>query len=1040
MSSTKEFRIQNGVDITGDVVVGGQIVIQSDGTILLPSSDTLASMITQATSNQVDALQLQIDTILGSSPEHLNTLQEIVALFQSADGDLGTLINQNSTAISSFQTELDLKATPSDLTALTTTVDAFKASVSGVPSTTTTTTTITVPAETTTVSTTISWSDILYTKEIPVVGAPNLWAIDTTTGNPLFNIPAIGGSSANFAKSFADNDSYIALSMGPHTNRQVAVFQKLENGLGVVPTPLHILSASTGSLNGSSGWPAGSPSADTFFGVSKNSGSDSGAIVFAGGHLFVGEYKWGFTGLVKPGRINVYDISQNFQLVRHYELPMPTTGATDYSQAQLGQVLTKSGNFARFPWEVDGGASGVDWLDGNDVNSLGRLATHKFLDSFGYGPRSMSSDNYSAYTYFQGESFDAYPPHNTILVSGSSTSYLPVTGRDVNTGIRSMSDSHMAFLVDGVNSSDVDIYSIPDSNGQSQISYVGTISKLSSQSLFTDVAVSGSNVSVFCVDDDCVYVYDVTSSLTTPIKTILHPSPETSDGNDNWPSLWAEYSSATGTTIVPETTTVTNTVTVPEKSVIYATSVNESAPDTFDGTRPLYAIDALTGNTLYTMTHPSNLQGSLGEYRTENDSYIIISSVNRNPVNVHGGEVYVYTKNSDGLPEGTPLTITSPAPASINPDELFGCALLLSGDYLFVGEKQYTTEAPSYQPFDTDQSNPIFTHAGRVSVYQVSTGFQFVKSYNMSDGTGDTSGGAYLLGQHIVGSGNYVMFNIPYHEELPYPQHGINTGQIWVVDTNNINDPHTILGGSQGTVTSNDTHFFITTGGTVSVYESNTLSLVSQIQPPNFSNVMSDRNSVNNNYFAAMVGQDSVYVYNVPDLSLLGVVTKPVNGEEFENVAVAGSTLAVSSYRDEYIKLYDIPTSLTTPTHTVNAPQSARYFGYYLSGYTVDGSQSTTTETTTINTTTTTIVPIETLETTTTNVVGAINDLHAGISSLSGGTCIDYNASTGVISVDEADAAANLHVATSGDATTLEGQTVSHYRQDVYDIHGNIIN
>ena len=630
MSSTKEFRIQNGVDITGDVVVGGQIVIQSDGTILLPSSDTLASMITQATSNQVDALQLQIDTILGSSPEHLNTLQEIVALFQSADGDLGTLINQNSTAISSFQTELDLKATPSDLTALTTTVDAFKASVSGVPSTT--------------------------------------------------------------------------------------------------------------------------------------------------------------------------------------------------------------------------------------------------------------------------------------------------------------------------------------------------------------------------------------------------------------------------TTIVPETTTVTNTVTVPEKSVIYATSVNEIAPDTFDGTRPLYAIDALTGNTLYTMTHPSNLQGSLGEYRTENDSYIIISSVNRNPVNVHGGEVYVYTKNSDGLPEGTPLTITSPAPASINPDEYFGSALLLSGDYLFVGEKQYTAEAPSYQPLDTDQSNPIFTMAGRVSVYQVSTGFQFVKSYNMSDGTGDTSGGAYLLGQHIVGSGNYVMFNIPYHEELPYPQHGINTGQIWVVDTNNINDAHTILGGPQGDVTSNDTHFFITTAGTVSVYESNTLSLVSQIQPPIFPS-SGHQNSVGNDYLAVLaLGQDSVYVYNVPDLSMVGVVTKPVDGQEFANVAVAGSTLAVSSYHDEYIKLYDIPTSLTTPTHTVNAPQTARYFASRMSGYTVEGSQSTTTETITINTTTTTIVPIETLETTTTNVVGAINDLHAGISSLSGGTCIDYNASTGVISVDEADAAANLHVATSGDATTLEGQTVSHYRQDVYDIHGNIIN
>jgi hypothetical protein len=73
-------------------------------------------------------------------------------------------------------------------------------------------------------------------------------------------------------------------------------------------------------------------------------------------------------------------------------------------------------------------------------------------------------------------------------------------------------------------------------------------------------------------------------------------------------------------------------------------------------------------------------------------------------------------------------------------------------------------------------------------------------------------------------------------------------------------------------------------------------------------------------------------------------------------------------------------------------------------------------------------------------VVGAINELHSTFSSISGGSCIDYNASTGVISIDETDAAANLHVATSGDANTLEGQSGDHYRLDVYDPNDTIIN
>ena len=129
MSSNKKFKIQNGVDITGDVVVGGQLVIQSDGTIVLPSS--MSTFISQAVESEIADLQSQVDEILGSSPEHLDTLQEIVTLFQSADGDLATLINQNSTSIAALQSSIDTKAVTSDVTTLSTSVDEVQTLMSG---------------------------------------------------------------------------------------------------------------------------------------------------------------------------------------------------------------------------------------------------------------------------------------------------------------------------------------------------------------------------------------------------------------------------------------------------------------------------------------------------------------------------------------------------------------------------------------------------------------------------------------------------------------------------------------------------------------------------------------------------------------------------------------------------------------------------------------------------------------------------------------------------------------------------------------------
>jgi len=103
MSTNKKFRIQNGVDITGEVVVGNQLVITAEGKLVLPA---ITEAVNEAVASDLAALQAQVDAILGTSPEHLDTLQEIVALFQSEDGDISTLITNNSTAITQIQQTL----------------------------------------------------------------------------------------------------------------------------------------------------------------------------------------------------------------------------------------------------------------------------------------------------------------------------------------------------------------------------------------------------------------------------------------------------------------------------------------------------------------------------------------------------------------------------------------------------------------------------------------------------------------------------------------------------------------------------------------------------------------------------------------------------------------------------------------------------------------------------------------------------------------------------------------------------------------------
>jgi hypothetical protein len=127
MAFNKKFRIQNGVDITGEVVVGGQLVINADGTLVAAVTGEAVS------SSEIDGLQSQIDAILGSSPEQLDTLQEIVAAFSSADGDLQTLISNTSAAVTALQTAIGSGSLDTNATTIIGAVNELNASIANIP-------------------------------------------------------------------------------------------------------------------------------------------------------------------------------------------------------------------------------------------------------------------------------------------------------------------------------------------------------------------------------------------------------------------------------------------------------------------------------------------------------------------------------------------------------------------------------------------------------------------------------------------------------------------------------------------------------------------------------------------------------------------------------------------------------------------------------------------------------------------------------------------------------------------------------------------
>lgn len=130
MSTNKKFRIQNGVDVVGELSINDVTVIGADGKVVAGAiQDAVASL----TAADIADLQSQVTAILGTSPETLDTLQEIVTAFQDADTNLVASVASNSSDIATINATLTSGvATPADVAANTAAIAAANARTAGI--------------------------------------------------------------------------------------------------------------------------------------------------------------------------------------------------------------------------------------------------------------------------------------------------------------------------------------------------------------------------------------------------------------------------------------------------------------------------------------------------------------------------------------------------------------------------------------------------------------------------------------------------------------------------------------------------------------------------------------------------------------------------------------------------------------------------------------------------------------------------------------------------------------------------------------------
>lgn len=98
----------------------------------LDAEVTRATGVESGLRTDVDTVTGRVDTLIGTSPETLDTIQEIVTAFEDADSDLQQVITNNSSRLTTTETDIDaVEVRATDLESRVTTTEGNVTSVQG---------------------------------------------------------------------------------------------------------------------------------------------------------------------------------------------------------------------------------------------------------------------------------------------------------------------------------------------------------------------------------------------------------------------------------------------------------------------------------------------------------------------------------------------------------------------------------------------------------------------------------------------------------------------------------------------------------------------------------------------------------------------------------------------------------------------------------------------------------------------------------------------------------------------------------------------